>query len=424
MLESALDWVSSLSTVTFLRAFWFGLIFELPRYLVPSLIVTAVTLFPFAPRRGRRRGAPGGDRVTVLVIGHNEGDSVRRCIHSLHEQTLKGFEIICVSDGSTDNMTAEVRQLEREGRIDRALSVSLRGGKVAGVNLAAALSARDILVIVDCDSSLDRDCLENLIAPFADPLVGAVSGAIYARNHRRSLISSFQAIEYLIGIGLGKRVSDALGQSTCASGALSAFRKHVMVRVGAMDATGGEDFEFTLRVREAGFKVRFVPEAVCYTDVPESLAALLRQRKRWEGDAIDVRFRVHGYTMNPLDSRFRLAECYHQFEFLIFTALASCIFPFYVFYLFAKFGEHAPVFLFGVLIVTTSADLFMFVLANLVAERHARWELLGVCVLYGAFQTFVMRFHRAITYFRETFLLDTLKDPYRPAKVRFKINKL
>lgn len=398
--------------------FWYSLIFEVPRYLLPAALATGAWLFV----RERPSASPPvpGDRVVVLVVGHNEGDSVRRCIASLYEQTLTDFEIVCVSDGSTDNMADEIRALEREGKVDKALTLALRGGKTAGSNLAAGMSNREIIVIVDCDSSFERDCLERMVAPFADPRVGVVSGNICVRNYRTSMVAGFQAIEYLVSIGLGKRISDAIDQVTCASGALSAFRRSVMMRLGAMDATGGEDLEFTLRAREAGIPVRFAHDAVCYTDAPQTLAAFLRQRKRWEGDSIDVRYRRHLFTMNPFDHRFRWMECYHQVEFLVVNVIAALVFPVYVLTMFGWYGEGAIAFLLGVLLVTTCADLFLLTLGNLVAGRHARWDLMGLCLFYSCFQTFVMRCFRAMVYVREAFLWETLKDPYRPAKVRFR----
>lgn len=417
MIHGAIDWITGLSPEMFYHAFWYSLVFEVPRYLVPALLVTGAALFSRPQQRPRSRIT--GDRVSVLVVGHNEGGSIRRCVLSLHEQTLKGVEIICISDGSSDRMASEIRLMEREGLIDRAVTLSLRGGKAAGVNLAAGLASRDILVVVDCDSSYERDCLERLIAPFADPTIGVVSGNLHVRNAGESLIAGLQAIEYLISIDLGKRVSNLLDQVTCASGALQAFRMSVVRRIGCMNATGGEDLDFTLRAREAGIGVIFAHDAVCYTDVPRTLSAFLRQRKRWEGDAIDVRLRRHGFTLNPFDRRFALSECYHQLEFIFSNVVAAITFPVYVLMMFAWHGSEALLFMLGVLLVAICADLFLFTVANLVAGRHARWGLLLHCLIYSLFQTLVVRVFRANVYVREAFLRETLRDSYRPAKVRF-----
>ena len=102
----------------------------------------------------------------------------------------------------------------------------------------------------------------------------------------------------------------------CASGAFSAFRKAALAAVKGLDAGGGEDLDLTLRIRKAGWGIHFAPEAICYTDVPETMGRLLRQRFRWERDSIRLRFRKHRDQVAPLSHPFQRLELLHQLEYL------------------------------------------------------------------------------------------------------------
>ena len=102
------------------------------------------------------------------------------------------------------------------------------------------------------------------------------------RNADVSLVSQFQEIEYLEFISVGKRFSAAIGQITCASGAFSAFRRTALDKDAGLMSVVEKIFDVTLRLRRAGWHIGYVPNAVCYTDVPTTFYAYIRQRLRWE----------------------------------------------------------------------------------------------------------------------------------------------
>lgn len=358
--------------------------------------------------------------VSILLAGHNEEDAIEKCVRSLRKQTFNRFEIVCVDDGSSDRTYAIMRRLLSEGLVQSIGRLQLRGSKSAGVNLAARMAHGDIFIVVDCDCSFEPDAIETLLRPFAeDPSIGAVSGNILVRNWRKSLTTAMQAIEYLISISLGKTFAGVLDQVTCVSGAFGAFRRGAWNSNGGMDSGGGEDFDFTIRLRLAGYKIVFARHAICYTDVPETPFALLRQRSRWERDCFWVRFRKYRRLLNPFARPFLWREAAHQWDFLLFTALPTLAFPFYIAWLYSNFGvADATVLLAAISIAFMAVDVACFLAAALVTGHPVYLWLLPFIPIYGLFQTYVMKIHRFYAYVTEAAFSLSLTDNYVPKKVR------
>ncbi|SFC85681.1 Glycosyltransferase, catalytic subunit of cellulose synthase and poly-beta-1,6-N-acetylglucosamine synthase [Bosea sp. CRIB-10] len=411
----AYHFLTALSEEQVIDLFWVALALDLPRYFLGFVAVIAWQFFAI-PSHSGRGGVPA--KVSVLVVGHNEEHSLERCVLSLREQSLSGVEIVCVDDGSADRTFSIMRRLERQGLVQRAVRLSLRGGKSAALNLAAELATGDIFIVVDCDCSFDRHALREIVAPFADHEIAAVCGNILARNWRNSLVASLQAIEYLVAISLGKTLADGLGQVTCVSGAFGAFRRQSWQAVGGQDVGPGEDLDFTFRLRLAGHQIRFARSAICYTDVPDTLAAFVRQRARWERDAFWIRLRKFGYAFNPFHQRFRPSELANQLDFLVFTLLPTVVFPAYLLYLALMMPGFAPTLIVAVTIGITLFELIAFALAIVISGRHEYWPLVLFIPLFGIFQAYFMRCLRLCAYLDELIFSRSLEDNYVPAKVR------
>ncbi|MEZ5786987.1 MAG: glycosyltransferase family 2 protein [Xanthobacteraceae bacterium] len=186
MVTTGYDFLVALGEVHVVDLFLLAIVLDLPRYLLGFIAVTATaTLFEGQPARaaGPAADVSGDLPVSVLLAGHNEESTIERCVRSLHEQSYAGpMEIICVDDGSTDRTYAIMRQLEREGLVQRAVRLDLRGGKAAAINAAAVLATGRIFLVVDCDCSFDRHAVLEMLRPFReDAGVGAVCGNILVR---------------------------------------------------------------------------------------------------------------------------------------------------------------------------------------------------------------------------------------------------
>ena len=413
LVSDGITYLTAQSGESLFRLFWFVVIFELPRYTLGFLSVAAISLY--------RRRAPteGRDlhRVTALIAGHNEEDSIERCVRSLHEQTRPPDEIIVVSDGSTDRMAERMRSLQNRGLIKEAHCTQVRAGKSAAVNLALSRATGDVVVVVDCDCTFDRRAIQKIVEPLADPRTAGVSGNVIVRNSSTNLLTAFQAIEYLISISQGRQAADLTGQVSCISGAFGAFRRSALLGVGGLDAGGGEDLDVTLSLRKAGWKVVFAADALCYTDVPTTLGALVRQRFRWERDLVRLRYRKHRDMIDPFSSRSSWQEIAHEFDFLVFNIGSAVVFPIYIAWLFATYGDLALVILLGAQAGMMLFDGVTFALSALVTPRVNALRLMPYVVGYSLFNGFVMRFVRLGAYLDEWILELSYQDTYVPHKV-------
>ncbi len=412
-INDGMTYILSQSPASLFHLFWFVIIFEIPRYTLGFIAVVVVSFGRSAPRY---RSGPR-PTISVVIAGHNEQDAIERCVLSLREQSYEPDEIIVVSDGSTDRMPAKLRELQKRGLIQQAHCTQLRSGKSAAVNLAMSRAQGEIIVNVDCDCTFDRKALQEIVKPFCDPDVGAVAGNIVVRNPHASLIASFQAIEYLISISQGKQSANLTDLMTCVSGAFGAFRRTAIIDVGGLDSGGGEDLDVTLTLRSAGWTTRFEPDAICYTDVPETLAALTRQRFRWERDAVRLRYRKHVDLLNPFSHRFSPLEVLHELDFLTFNVLAAIAFPFYLIWLFVTYGDLAPIILLGAQIGMLALDTFTFLLAAWLSPKVNSLSLMPYLVGYDLYYGLVARFTRLAAYLQEWVLEASYQDTYVPRKV-------
>lgn len=411
--ELGLDFLRDQGPVGFFSLFWLVLMFDVPRQLLAAIAALPI----FAPRLLSTRRAQALGPVSVVIAGHNEEDAIIACIDSLLAQSLVPDEIIVVSDGSTDSTRAVTRALLRQGKIQGAHGTDLRAGKAAAVNLGIRQAHGAIVLNVDCDCSFDRHAVRNIVAPFADPEVGAVAGNIMVRNADTTLIAGFQAIEYLLGLSLGKRAQDLLGQVSCASGAFGAFRRDALQAVGGLDAGGGEDLDLTLRLRAEGYVVRFAAAAIGYTDVPATPQSLARQRFRWERDAVALRYRRHVATINPLSRSFDPGELYHELEFLVFNVVGAVALPVYILWLMAAYGDMAPAILIAAQLGTMAIDTIMLTIALMTLSVPGSARLFLLIPGYSLYNGVVMRMVRLVAYVEEWIFHASRADSYVPPKV-------
>ena len=134
---------------------------------------------------------------------------------------------------------------------------------------------------LDADTQFPTDTIGRLARWFDDPKVGAVAGNALVGN-RVNLITRWQALEYVTAQNLERRALSALGVITVVPGAVGAWRRTAIEALGGFPSdTLAEDQDLTLAVQRAGWQVAFDTEARAYTEAPQTLKGLLKQRFRW-----------------------------------------------------------------------------------------------------------------------------------------------
>ncbi len=244
------------------------------------LFVTALALVARARERRRRFDASHAPDVSVLIAAYNEQPVIARTIAGVLGGARPPIEVIVVDDGSTDGTAAEVQaRFGAEPRV--RLLRQPNAGKAAALNRAIAEARGDVLVCLDADTVFAPDTIEKLVRPFADPRVGAVAGNVKVGN-RINVWTRWQAIEYITSQNLDRRAYALLNAITVVPGACGAWRREALTRVGGFRAdTLAEDMDLTWRIRRDGWRVENETAALAWTEAPDTLATLFKQRFRW-----------------------------------------------------------------------------------------------------------------------------------------------
>lgn len=295
-----------------------------------------------------RRYAEAAPPIALLVPAYNEELSIVESVRSLLSLQYPAFEVVVVNDGSKDGTLkslieaydlqpaerdyeltapcAAIRGIYTAPRQPRLVVVDKEnGGKADALNAAINLSRAPILCSMDADSLLEPDALLRVARPFVeDPeRVIAVGGTVriangceirFGRVSRigvpRNFLALLQTIEYLRAFLMARLAWSELGALLIISGAFGLFRRDVVLAVGGYTlGTVGEDMELVVKLHKycrrekKPYRVVFLPEPVCWTECPEDLGVLGRQRARWHRGALETFERHRGMLFNPTYGR-------------------------------------------------------------------------------------------------------------------------
>jgi poly-beta-1,6-N-acetyl-D-glucosamine synthase len=261
--------------------------------------------------------------VSIIVPAFNEEMLIDAAIRSLLRQDYPRFEIIVVDDGSTDATYARAVELEGPygGATVRVISKS-NGGKAAALNTGIALARHSLVVCVDGDSVLSPDTLRNMVPHFLDERVGAVAGNVKVVN-RNNLWSRVQALEYIEGLNMTRRAQGFLRAVNVIPGPIGMFRRDALVAVGGYDTdTYAEDADLTLKLLTAGYRIKYEDRAIAYTEAPETLQQLIKQRYRWtRGGLQALAKRRHMLAKPKEDTVVWLSMTMMLFDYLVWPFL-------------------------------------------------------------------------------------------------------
>jgi cellulose synthase/poly-beta-1,6-N-acetylglucosamine synthase-like glycosyltransferase len=315
--------------------------------------------------------SPMAPPITILVPAHNEEASIRVAVRNLLELDYPQLEIIVVNDGSEDRTLEELREEFRlrpvravyvpevksapvrglhRSEVDVRLMVVDKesgGSKADAVNAGLNAATSPYVCVVDADSVLERDALLRIMVPIlADPKgVVAVGGIIRVLNGSeveggqlrrvrlpRKSIEVIQVIEYLRAFLIGREAWAQGNMLTIISGAFGLFRTDLVRAVGGYRSRAiGEDFDLVarlhrhLREKGADYKIRFVPDPMCWTEVPSDLRSLGRQRARWQKGLLDVLWPNRDMLFRPRYGRIGFFALPYLWLFELFAPVVEIV---------------------------------------------------------------------------------------------------
>ena len=234
--------------------------------------------------------------VSIIVPAYNEEKCIERTIESLIEIDYPSKEIIVVDDGSTDK-TYEIALRY----VPKGVKVVHRsnGGKWAALNYGMLFAKGEIIITVDADSLISRRALMEVIRWFQDPTITAVCGNVKVLN-RNNFLTKCQALEYITDINIAKRAFGIFGSTMVVPGVFGAFRRKVLEGTGFYDPdTLTEDFDTTIKALKSGGVVQTTSSATAYTEAPETLTDLYKQRLRWYRGTFQVMIKHRDLLVHP-----------------------------------------------------------------------------------------------------------------------------
>jgi cellulose synthase/poly-beta-1,6-N-acetylglucosamine synthase-like glycosyltransferase len=385
------------------------------------------------------RTSPETPSVSILIPAYNEEKVVVRTIRSTLAVDYPLFEVIVINDGSEDGTLEAVISAFGLKKIDLVYRNFLhtlpvkgfyynpeipnlvvidkeRSGKADALNCGITASRSAYFCSVDADSLLEKDSLIKLMTPIMESsrpviacggVVRILNGAtlketvIQEINLPRGVLAMFQIVEYTRTFLFGRMGWNALNSLLILSGAFSLFHKAAVVEIGGYrSGSTTEDMEIIVRLHEhylrekKPYRIKFIADPICWTEVPESLEMLGRQRRRWHLGLLQTMCQHRNLIFNPKYGRIGLLVLpYYLFfetlgplvELLGYVAVPCS----YV------LGLLSTDFLILFLILAIFFGAFLSIsavfLAELTYRRYPKWSHLSRMVWYALLENFCYR---------------------------------
>ena len=305
--------------------------------------------------------------ISIIVPAYNEEITVVDTVRSLLTLEYRAYEIIVVDDGSKDRTTEVLakafdmhlvhrpirRQVDcqreeyvyetRAQKVPLTLIRKKNGGKADSLNMGINAANFPYFICMDADSVLQYDSLRRIVQPvLADGNVVAVGGIVRISNDvelengrvkryrlPRNILAFMQVLEYDRSFLASRILFDRFNGSLIISGAFGLFKKSTVIAVGGYDRkTLGEDMELVVKLHEyctsnsIPYSIRYASDAICWTQAPERLRDLCKQRRRWHLGLFQSMYKHRTMFSNH---RFGAVSFVSYLYFLIYELLSPFI---------------------------------------------------------------------------------------------------
>lgn len=305
--------------------------------------------------------------VSILVPAYNEEVTVVETVRSLLALDYRLYEIVIMDDGSKDDTTRVLVEAFHMVKVERPIRRQIpcqpveaiyetdgekvpitlirkkNGGKADSLNMGINCARYPYFICMDADSVLQYDSLERIVRPVLEhPDVVAVGGSVRPANgvviqngrvvkYRlpKNLLACMQALEYDRSFLAARILLDKFNGNLIISGAFGLFEKRTVIAAGGYDpSTMGEDMELVVRLHEfcranhRPYKIKYAANAVCWSQAPERLRDLSKQRKRWQRGLFQCMWGHRQICANP---RYGMVGMLSYLYFLFYELLSPYI---------------------------------------------------------------------------------------------------
>ncbi|MGF1584746.1 MAG: glycosyltransferase [Bacteroidales bacterium] len=337
--------------------------------------------------------APQTPSISIVAPAFNESKTIVENVRALLSLYYNNFEVIVVNDGSNDDSLEKVVKAydlvkvnyffdyripcnrirsvyKSQNRSFHNLTIidKVNGGKADALNAGINVSRNQLICSIDVDSIMEPDALLKLVKPFLEEteckVIGTggvvrianscdIQGGQIKKVHLpENFLARVQVLEYTRAFLMGRMAWARLDGLLLISGALGMFDRETVIKCGGYSIeTVGEDMELVVRMRrymsERGekYKVTYIPDPLCWTEVPSSLKILGRQRNRWTRGTVETlfahkkiffrpRYKIFGMLGFPYWFFFEwlapIVEFFALIFFLIFLLFSTPNWPFVI----------------------------------------------------------------------------------------------
>jgi len=378
--------------------------------------------------------SPEAPPVSILIPAYNEKEIILRTVNSALALAYPSFEVLVINDGSRDGTleklidyyklkkmdyvyrsflkTAPVKGIYYNPELPNLLVIDkVKSGKADSLNCGLNISRSPYFCTVDADSILEADALLRLMAYITESVtpVVACGGVVRVLNGLklkdtrtieidlpRKPLALFQVVEYLRAFLFGRVGWDLANSILILSGTFSLFNRAAVMAVGGYDARQvSEDMELVLKLHRSfqenkkRYRIRFIPDPICWSEVPETFKMLGRQRRRWQMGLIQSLLKHRQMLFNP---RYGHLGLFIMPYYLFFETLGPVVelLGYIVVPLSYLFGLLSLKFFILFLILAMAYGIFLSTfsvfLEELTYKRYPRWKHLFKLLLFGALE--------------------------------------
>lgn len=364
--------------------------------------------------------------ISVVAPAYNEASTIIENINCLLSLKYPDFEVVIINDGSKDDTLRKIisyfNLIKTDSSYEQALVTKKirgvyksqniaynhltiidkeNGGKADALNAGLNYITSDLFLAVDVDTILEPDALLRMVKPFMEETKVKViasggvirvanscevaNGRIVKVNFPKNIWAKYQTIEYFRAFTLGRMAWSRINGLLIISGAFGMFDRKTALDAGGYDIqTVGEDLELVVRMRrymhevtKEKYKVAFIPDPLCWTEVPESLKVLSRQRNRWTRGAIETIRKHLKMAFNPKFGRIGMISFPYWIFFEWLAPLIQVVGIAYVIVLTCLGLVDFYVFLIMTLFVLTFAVMYVFYAVLLESIYYNKYNNLG-----------------------------------------------